>query len=211
MPAQDSASRNWPQPPVWETDIRPLLPATYQEQARRLGAWTRTRGIAGIDALLQALLCDVLCARSLRQLGAWATLVGLGSISDRAWSKRIRHSTAWARWVLGALVQPSSYGRPGPAQPLRIRVIDASMVRMKSPRGRSARLHCRYDLREQRLDQVVISDEHQGEGLQHFGLEPGDLIVADRWYCRPTTLQRVRAAQAQLLVRWHSNNLPLTT
>jgi hypothetical protein len=35
--------------------------------------------------------------------------------------------------------------------------------------------------------------------------------VADRWYCRPTTLQRLGAAQAQLLVRWHSNNLPLRT
>jgi Transposase DDE domain len=211
MPSKDSASRNWHQPTVWETEIRPLLPVTYQDEARRLGAWTRTRGIAGIDALLQALLGYVLCARSLRQLGAWATLVGLGSISDRAWSKRIRHSTSWALWLLGALVQPTSCGRPGPAQPLRIRLIDASMVRMKSHRGRSARLHCSYDLREQRLDQVVITDEHQGEGLQHFGLEAGDLIVADRCYCRATTLQRVSAAHAQVLVRWHSSNLPLTT
>jgi hypothetical protein len=99
----------------------------------RLGAWTRTRGIPAIDALLQALLCYVLCARSLRQLGAWATVVGLGSISDRAWSKRIRHSTAWALWLLGALIRPTSCGRSGPAQPLRIRVIDASMVRMRIP------------------------------------------------------------------------------
>jgi hypothetical protein len=211
VPSKDSASLNWHQPTVWETEIRPLLPATYQEQARRLGAWTRTRGIPAIDALLQALLCYVLCARSLRQLGAWATLVGLGSISDRAWSKRLRHSTGWALWLLGALVQPTSSGSPGPALPLRIRLIDASMVRMKSHRGRCARLHCSYDLREQRLDQVVITDEHQGEGLHHFRLEPGDLIVADRWYCRPTTLQRVSAAHAQVLVRWHSSNLPLTT
>jgi hypothetical protein len=100
-------------------------PPPSQDQARRLGAWTRTRGIVGIDALLQALLGYVLCARSLRQLGAWATLVGLGSISDRAWSKRIRHSTAWARWLLGALVQPSSCGSPERALPVRIRVIDA--------------------------------------------------------------------------------------
>jgi len=123
----------------------------------------------------------------------------------------MRHSTTWALWLLGALIRPRSCGRPGPTQPLRIRVIDASMVRMKSHRGCSARLHCSYDLREQRLDQVVITDEHQGEGLQHFELEPGDLIVADRWYCRPTTIQRVSAAQAQVLVRWHSTNLPLRT
>jgi hypothetical protein len=113
MLSSDSASLNWHQPSVWKAEICPLLPATDQEQARRLGAWTRTRGIPSIDALLQALLCYVLCARSLRQLGAWATLVGLGSSSDRAWSKRIRHSTAWARWLLGALMRPSSGGSPG--------------------------------------------------------------------------------------------------
>jgi hypothetical protein len=136
MPSKEAASLNWHQPSVWEAEIRPLFPAAYQDQARRLGAWTRTRGIPTIDALLQGLLGYVLCVRSLRQLGAWATLVGLGSISDRAWSKRIRHSTAWALWLLGALVQPSGCGGPGPAQSLRIRVIDASMVRMRiSPRA----------------------------------------------------------------------------
>jgi hypothetical protein len=45
-------------------------------------------------------------------------------------------------------------------QPVRSRVIDAAMVRMKSHRGCSARLQCSYDLREQRLDQVGITDEH---------------------------------------------------
>ena len=115
MPSQDSTRLTWHQPSVWETDIRPLLPSTYQDQARRLGAWTRTRNIPTIDALLQALLGYVLCARSLRQLGAWATLVGLGSISDRAWSKRIRHSSAWALWLLGALVQPSGCSLRGAA------------------------------------------------------------------------------------------------
>jgi hypothetical protein len=182
MPAKISASRHWHQPPVWETDIRPLVPATYQEQARRLGAWTRTRtrGVPAIDALLQALLCYVLCARSSRQLGDWATLVGLGSISDRAWSKRIGHSTAWARWLLGELVPPTRCGSPAPARLRRIRLSDASRLRMQSHRGRCARLHCSYDLRAQRLDQGRITDAHHAEGLQQFALQPGELIVADR-------------------------------
>jgi hypothetical protein len=84
---------------VWETEIRPLFPATYQEQARRLGAWTRTRGIPAIDALLQALLCYVLCARSLRQLGAWAP--------GRRWS-------AWAPSRTGPGASGSATRPPGP-------------------------------------------------------------------------------------------------
>jgi hypothetical protein len=91
-------------PSVWETEIRPLLPPTYQDQARQLGAWTRTRIIPSIDALLRALLCYVFCARSLRQLGAWATVMGLGSISDRAWCRRVRQSTDWALWLVGEVL-----------------------------------------------------------------------------------------------------------
>jgi hypothetical protein len=86
-----------------------------------------------------------------------------------------------ARRAGAAHPQRQPWAGPGLALPLRIRVIDASMVRMTSHRGRSARLHCSYDLREQRLDQVVITDEQHAEGLQHFALHPDALIVADRW------------------------------
>ena len=37
MSSQDSTSRNWHQPTVWETEIRPLLPASYQEAGAPTG------------------------------------------------------------------------------------------------------------------------------------------------------------------------------
>lgn len=194
---------------IWDAEIRPLLPASYQEQARRLGAWARTRSIPSIDALLRALLCYVLCARSLRQLGAWATVVGLGSISDRAWSRRVRQSTAWVLWLVGEVLLQNRALAETLATDVRIRIIDASMVRMRSHRGRSARLHCSSDLLERRLDHVVITDDHHAEGIHHFGFLPGEIVIADRFYCRPTTVAAVQAAQADLVVRWHSTNLPL--
>jgi hypothetical protein len=92
---------------------------------------------------------------------------------------------------------------------VRIRILDASMVRMRSHKGKSARLHCSYDLLERRLDHVVITDDHQAEGVHHFRFLPGEILIADRWYCRPRTFAAVQAAGAHLVVRWHSNDLPL--
>jgi hypothetical protein len=203
-----SATCLWTPSTAWETEIRPLLPSTYQQQARRFGAWTRTRGIPSIDALLHALLCYVFCLRSLRQLGAWATLVGLGAISDRAWSQRVRQSTEWALWLLSDLLLCHEPVTPI-ASSVGIRVIDASLVRIRSHRGRCVRMHWSYDLLAQRLEQVTITDDHQAEGIEHFALLPQQIILADRAYWRRTTLAAIHAAQAHLLVRWHSVNLPL--
>jgi hypothetical protein len=196
---------------VWEREIQPLLPPDYRDQARRLGAWTRTRAVPSIDALFQALLCDVLCVRSLRQLGAWATVHGLGSISDRAWSQRVRHSTAWMLWLLGDLVLGGHPPLAAEPRSARVRIIDASMIRMRSQHGHSARLHCSYDVQAGRLDQIHVTDEHQAEGIHHFTLQAQDIFIADRIYCRRATLTAVCAATAHLVVRWHSTNLPLTS
>jgi hypothetical protein len=162
-----------------------------------------------VDALLQALLCYVFCLRSLRQLGAWATLIGLGSISDRAWSRRVRQSAAWALWLAGEVLMHNRVLADPPPNGVRIRLLDASMVRMHSHLGRSARLHCSYDLLERRLDQVVISDDHTCEGIHHFVLHPAEIVLADRFYSRRATIAAVAAAGAHVIIRWHSTNLPL--
>jgi hypothetical protein len=201
----------WHHTSTWDAEIRPLLPTDYQTRARQLRAWTRTRVIPSIDALLQALLCYVFCARSLRQLGAWATLAGLGSISDRAWSRRIRQSTAWALWLAGEVLQRNATLVPSPPCGVRIRLLDASSIRMRSYRGRSARLHCSYDLWERRLDHVVITDDLHAEGITHFPLQPAEIIIADRGYCRRATIAAVHAASAHLVLRWHSTMVPLQT
>jgi hypothetical protein len=199
----------WNHLSVWEAEIRPLLPADYQDQARQLRAWTRTRGILTIDALLQSLLCYVFCARSLRKLGAWATVAGLGSISDRAWSRRVRQSTAWALWLVGAILRHNrAILAPSPPG-VHIRLIDGSMIRIRSHLGRSVRLHCSYNLLDYRLDQVVITDDHQAEGMHHFAFHPAEIIIADRYYCRRATLVAIQGASAHLIVRWHCTNLPL--
>ena len=63
----------------WQQLLNERLPKAWQEQAITTKARQRTRKLACIGELLPALLVDALYGSSFRQLGIWATLVGLGS------------------------------------------------------------------------------------------------------------------------------------
>ena len=74
------------------------LPSDWEEQAIKLKAWQRLRKLACVADLLRALLVDAACGFSFRQLGLWATVVGVGCLSERAWRKRVERAQAWIRW-----------------------------------------------------------------------------------------------------------------
>ena len=80
------------------------LPSNWQEQAVKLKAWQRVRKLVQVSDLLRALLVYAACGYSFRQLGLWATLVGVGCLSERAWRKRVERAQEWIAWLLGALI-----------------------------------------------------------------------------------------------------------
>src|SRR6266700_1278607 len=69
-------------------------PAIGKSRLSSADAWQRVRKLAQVTDLLRALLVYAACGYSFRQLGLWATLVGVGCLSERAWCKRV----AWCRW-----------------------------------------------------------------------------------------------------------------
>ncbi|HEY4384791.1 MAG TPA: hypothetical protein VGN34_09990, partial [Ktedonobacteraceae bacterium] len=70
----------------WQNLLK-QLPSDWEEQAFKLKAWQRSRKLAQIADLLRALLMYAACGYSYRQLGLWATVMGLGCLSERAWRK----------------------------------------------------------------------------------------------------------------------------
>jgi len=103
----------------WEHEVLPQLPADYERQAERLGAFVRQRQLKGVSDLLRALLAYVLCAGSFRQLGCWAVLIGLANLSHVAWRKRLRQARAWLLWLLCELL--AVRGCPRATQPAACR------------------------------------------------------------------------------------------
>jgi len=117
----------------WEQEVLSQLPASYEAQARTMGAWVRARKLMCAGDLLRGLLAYVLNVSSLRQLGAWAVLSGLANLSHVAWQKRLRQARAWLLWLLiDLLAVPAA--APVVAQS-RIVLIDAT--RLKEPGGLS--------------------------------------------------------------------------
>lgn len=158
------------------------LPCEWEEQAIKLKAWQRTRKLAHISDLLRALLVYAACGYSYRQLGLWATLMGVGCLSERAWRKRMERGQAWIRWLLGAFIGSQQSPDWLPRIAGRILLVDASCLKVPAGCGDDVRMHSAYDLSAGRLEQVVVTDRHSAEGLHHVPLRAGDVVVTDAGY-----------------------------
>ena len=133
----------------WEREVLSQLPASYEPQARTMGAFVRARRLTCVGDLLRGLLAYVLCACTLRQLGAWAVLIGLADLSHVAWQKHLRHARSWLLWLLIELLAVPA---PVPAvTQSRIVLIDATRLQEPGGCGDDWRVHLGYDLLAGRL------------------------------------------------------------
>ena len=166
----------------WHRLLQERLPSDWEEQAVKMKAWQRTRKLACVGDLFRALLVYVAYGFSFRQLGLWATLVGLGSLSERAWRKRVQRAEEWIIWLLGALIGTQEAPRWLDQMVGRVLLIDGTRLAVPAGSGDDARLHSAYDMSAGRLVQVQVTDRHSAEGLHHFELRAGDITVTDAGY-----------------------------
>jgi Transposase DDE domain len=191
----------------WEQEVLSQLPATYEQQARATGAFVRARGLKCVGDLLRGLLAYVLCASSLRHLGAWAVLIGLANLSHVAWQKRLQQARGFLLWLLIELLAVGVPARAVAAE--RVVLIDATRLKEPGGCGDDWRVHLGYDLLAGRLLDVKVSDRHTAEGFTLFDLRTGDIVVADRGYCRRCQLAYVLRCGAQVVVRLAVFQVPL--
>ena len=185
------------------------LPATLEAQARQLKAWSRQRGLRCVSDLLRALLVYACCQYSFRELGMWAVLKGVGSLSERAWRKRLDRSRQWIAWLLGELLGVHQTPEWLPKGVGRVLLIDATRFKVPAGTGDDVRLHQSYDLRAGRMEQVQVTDRHQAESLSHFELRAGVLAVTDAGYPVGSSVELTRQRQSFLLQRTAASQLHL--
>jgi hypothetical protein len=192
---------------AWNEVVTTKLPADLEEQARAHKAWSRKRGVSSVSDLLRALLVYACCQYSFRELGMWAVLKGIGSLSERAWRKRLEQSQHWIAWLLSELL--GVHQRPAwlPQGVGRVRIVDATRWKTPAGTGDDVRLHQSYDLATGKMDQVQLTDRHHAESLSHFTLAEGDLMVTDAGYPVPSSVEVTRQSKSLLLQRTTASHL----
>jgi hypothetical protein len=186
------------------------MPADLAEQAQRLGAFRRQRGLASPTDLLRGVLAAVLVTSSLQHLAAWAVLASVADISAPAWHKRLLQSSAFLLWLLGEVLAPPHQPRLRllPGSQGTILFVDATCLAQQGGTGDDWRLHCAYNFTVGRLVQVTLTDRQGGEHLGYYTIQPGDILVADNGYGYRRSVASVRKQQADLLIRVRPSTFP---
>jgi hypothetical protein len=190
----------------WEQVIR-ILPADLEETAQAEQALRRRREVRSAQDLLRLVLAYALCDWSLRLVGAWATVMGMGSLSAVAVRKRLQRARKW----LGTLVVTYLFlvhlalARPD----VQLRIVDATAISCPGSPGSDWRVHLSFNLAELRLDAVAITDVHGGESLARIVPQPGEILLGDCGYARRTGLCSALEEGSLFVVRTGWRQLPL--
>ena len=172
--------------------------------ARSCGAFDRPRKIRDGATLLRLALAYGACGLSLRQAALWAAGEGLADLSDEALYKRLAKTGGWLAEIAGALLDgvSASSGR-------RLRIVDGTTLTAPGSSRPTWRLMLEFDPDAQRLCGLTLSSARCGESLVRGGVEPGELIVADRGFARAAGLASVRRQKGEFLVRLGLRSLRL--
>ena len=196
----------------WEI-LLSFLPAGWAAKAFELGALARKRKIDSPQTLLRLLLIHLADGKSLRTTAAYSREVGLSDINDVSLLHRLRASEPWFRWMSQEIVKdlrghqlPDTIG-----QKFRVRIVDGTAINEPGSTGSGWRIHYSLEMPSLRCDTFTITGPETGENFQRYSVEKGDLLVADRGYCKRAGICHVLDHGGGVLVRFHSSNLPLFT
>lgn len=189
-----------------------LLPADWEQQAVLCGAVERLRGFRSVGELLRVLLMHVGKGYSLRETAVRARRSGLAEVSDVALLLRFRKVERWWWQLCRGLLQESGWSVGADPHQWNVRAVDGTVVQEPGPTGAQWRIH--YSLRLPSLEcdcfEITATEgAGTGEKLERLAIAPGDLILADRGFCRPAGVAAVARQGAALVVRLHSTSLPM--
>jgi Transposase DDE domain len=189
--------------------VEGLLPDDLERSAADRLALRRRREISCASDLLRLVLAYAVCDFSLRQTAAWASVIGLGQLSDVAVLKRLRGAADW----VGSLVMQclQERGVRAGARVQRVRIVDATVVSKPGSSGTDWRLHLGLDLADQSIRSFELTGVEGGETFQRLTIERGELMVADRCYSHGAAVASVIERGGHVLVRFASHTFPLLT
>jgi hypothetical protein len=190
--------------------IKQALPFNLEASAYLHKAHRRSRGLQRAEDVLRLALMYALKGWSLRLLGAWALLQGLGCVSDVAILKRLRNCHTWLAALVGAILLERNQELSRHTA-VRVRLQDATVITKPGSQGTDWRIHLSLDLEHGCLDGIEVTDGYGGETFMRFEPQPGEIRVGDRGYANPKGLASLLTTGTGFVVRTNWHNLRLYT
>jgi len=189
-----------------------LLPAQWQQQAVLSGACERLRGFSSASSLLRTLLLHVGNGYSLRETVVRAKAAGIAAVSDVALMKRLQKAEGWLHGLCVSLLQESGWEMPAETHGFTVRALDGTLVKEPGRSGSLWRIHYSVRIPSLVCDHLELTPTKgtgTGERLGRFAASPGDLVLADRGFCKPGGVEALDRQGAAVMVRLNTSALPL--
>lgn len=189
-----------------------LLPGEWERQAVLSGACERLRGFSSAAQLLRTLMLHVGNGYSLRETAVRAKAAGIASVSDVALLKRLRKAEHWLHSLCVSLLQEAGWEMPAETRGFTVRALDGTLVKEPGRSGSLWRIH--YSVRIPSLvcdhfELTPVKGAGTGETLGRFAAARGDLVLADRGFCKPSGVEALDGQGAAVIVRLNTSALPL--
>lgn len=188
--------------------IERLLPAGWEDAARKHGAFRRARYMSEPGALLRLLLFHAVTDFGLRQTVAQARASGIASMSQVALLKRLRTSGDWLAWLAENLCRDFRQRARVP-EGMRLRAVDSTTVQGPASKGTEWRVHYAVDLMTLNCDWHELTDAGGGEGLGRTPVQKGDVLLGDRGYLHAAGIRSVTGAGGHVVLRMRWNHCPM--
>jgi hypothetical protein len=188
-----------------------FLPGDWRELARSTGALQRARQVRSADVLLRLAFLYAASGLSLQQAAARASAAGLARLSGVALMKRMRSAGPWLRALAERLFAERACVPPlgAIAGERRLRIVDATHVRVAGSSGTDWRLHYVLRLPSLICDFAEVTDATGGETYTRVPVQRGDVLLGDRGYCHREGVAHVLEHGGDVVVRLNSSNFPL--
>ena len=184
-----------------------MFPLHLNALARQTNAACFWRSMPSAQVLLRMLLLWGLCGFGLRSVAAWGVRAGWANLTDDSLRYRFRQCEDFLHEVLSHVLD--TWVNIEPCEGVPLRLVDATMLAIPGPTGRTFRLHAVFDPLRKALTSVQLTDNKQAESISRGPHVAGDLVIADRGLARAKSLLELSARNAWWIVRAHLGNLKL--
>jgi len=194
------------------TYLLSLLPAQWEEQAKKVAAVRRLRGTNSVGDLLRTLLLHIAHGCSLRTTAVVAKAAGWATMSDVALLKKLRVCEPWLHSLCTGLLADAQLRLPETHKGLRMRLVDGTLVKESGETGSQWRMLYSLSLPDWRCDFFRIGPakgKGNGESLRHYPVAANDCLLADRGFSHLKGIDQVVSSGGHLIVRLNEQNTPL--